>query len=512
MKQNTKLTLIRTNLRRYTFESPKIRQWVEDRSHGKVLNLFAGKIRLNLHEIRNDIDETMNAHYHMDALDFVRDWLDYKFDTIICDPPYCYDDQTKVSTDEGWKYFKDLNKTEKLATLNPETGYLEYQKPSKYINENYKGEMIKIKSGYVDLLVTPNHQLYVKKIWHTNKFKLIEAKDINFGCNFKTTCKWDGKEIKYFILPGVNFYKPNRYGKTRANKKKIKMDSWLRFIGIWLAEGSVDRKGTQYRVRVAQKHKEKRKIIKQWIKKIGFHYLTDKKGFTIYNKQLNIYLKQFGYSKERFIPSELKQLSTRQLNILLDSMILGDGSRRCDKRYNKKYNKFYIDKHVCYTTYSKKLMDDVSEIILKTNRTPIIYEIKEKNCVKGYNIGVTSYRKTPKITKKNLDNCFQKIDYNGKIYCVEVPNHVIYVKRNSRPVWCGNSYRKSMEMYKGNLNSRFKLIADGIPRILNEGGLVISFGYHSTFMGNVRKFKLKELCVFAHGGAQHCTIGIVECK
>lgn len=72
------------------------------------------------------------------------------------------------------------------------------------------------------------------------------------------------------------------------------------------------------------------------------------------------------------------------------------------------------------------------------------------------------------------------------------------------------SYRKSIEMYKGNLNSRFKLIADEIPRILNEDGVVVSFGYHSTFMGNLRKFELKELCVFAHGGAQHCTIGIIE--
>ena len=72
------------------------------------------------------------------------------------------------------------------------------------------------------------------------------------------------------------------------------------------------------------------------------------------------------------------------------------------------------------------------------------------------------------------------------------------------------SYRKSMEMYNGHLNSKFKLIADEIPRILKKDGVVISFGYHSTFMGKVRDFKLKELCVFAHGGAQHCTIGIVE--
>jgi 16S rRNA G966 N2-methylase RsmD len=85
-----KLTLIRTNLRRYTFESPKIKAWVEDRSSGMVLNLFAGKTELALDELRNDIDETMNANIHMDALDFVRTWHGYKFDTIICDPPYSY--------------------------------------------------------------------------------------------------------------------------------------------------------------------------------------------------------------------------------------------------------------------------------------------------------------------------------------------------------------------------------------------------------------------------------------
>ena len=86
----TKLTLIYTNLRRYTFDSPKIKQWVESRSSGKVLNLFSGKNKLNLNEIRNDIDKTMVADYHKEALDFVKEWKGEKFNTIILDPPYSY--------------------------------------------------------------------------------------------------------------------------------------------------------------------------------------------------------------------------------------------------------------------------------------------------------------------------------------------------------------------------------------------------------------------------------------
>ena len=69
------------------------------------------------------------------------------------------------------------------------------------------------------------------------------------------------------------------------------------------------------------------------------------------------------------------------------------------------------------------------------------------------------------------------------------------------------AYRKAIEMYNGNYSSKFKLIADELTRITDR---VISFGYHSTFMGKVRGYGLEELCVFGHGGAQHCTIAIIE--
>jgi len=86
----TKLRLINTNLRRYTFESPKIKDWVETRCSGLVLNLFAGKTKLSLNEITNDIDNKANAEFHKEALDFVLDYKGEFFDTVILDPPYSY--------------------------------------------------------------------------------------------------------------------------------------------------------------------------------------------------------------------------------------------------------------------------------------------------------------------------------------------------------------------------------------------------------------------------------------
>lgn len=67
----------------------KNKKWFDDRKDRQHY-LFAGKYKLNCNEIRNDIRVDMPADYHMDALEFVKTWNKYKFDTIILDPPYAY--------------------------------------------------------------------------------------------------------------------------------------------------------------------------------------------------------------------------------------------------------------------------------------------------------------------------------------------------------------------------------------------------------------------------------------
>lgn len=80
----------RCPLHRYTFSVKPIRLWVERSCEGKVLNLFAGKTMLDLEETRNDMDIEMPAHFHLDALEFLRTWDGPRFKTVLLDPPYAY--------------------------------------------------------------------------------------------------------------------------------------------------------------------------------------------------------------------------------------------------------------------------------------------------------------------------------------------------------------------------------------------------------------------------------------
>ncbi len=81
---------IKCPLNRYTFSVKPIRDWVENNCKGKTLNLFAGKTKLSIDEIRNDLDMEALAEYHLDALKFVQCWQGNKFDTVLLDPPYAY--------------------------------------------------------------------------------------------------------------------------------------------------------------------------------------------------------------------------------------------------------------------------------------------------------------------------------------------------------------------------------------------------------------------------------------
>jgi len=83
------LTYMKTPLHKFTFRIRPVREWVESKCVGNVLNLYAGPTELQIdNEVRNDINPNYPAQYHMDALAFVRHWTGPKFDTIILDPPY----------------------------------------------------------------------------------------------------------------------------------------------------------------------------------------------------------------------------------------------------------------------------------------------------------------------------------------------------------------------------------------------------------------------------------------
>ena len=190
-----------------------------------------------------------------------------------------------------------------------------------------------------------------------------------------------------------------------------------------------------YIIKIAALDKFKKKIIAETLKKLPFHTVLDDRSFIILNKQLYNYLSQFGHAQDKFIPSEIKSLPPEQLKILLDTIMLGDGNLET----------------LTYHTASKRLADDIQELILKIGWVAIVRRTpKEKANIRrrklyghvikhnfdNYKVRVSKRHLISKIYKRS----FSTVDYDGFVYDVSVPNHVIYVRRDGKPCWSSNCW------------------------------------------------------------------------
>jgi len=372
-------------------------------------------------------------------------------DLIIADVKYdgCYDDTTEVLTRNGWKLFKDVTYDDEIATLE-DGEYLCYYKPNAIIVEDFDGEMIHIENSTLDLLVTPNHQLYVDVIdrggHRKGEYEFVRADEFERGI-FKRSAVWLGNDTDYFVLEGVYSKSIPEY----RNAVRIPMRLWAEFMGYWLSEGwiSVKRANSQtrqtYEVGIAQSKSRHYAIMRKCVER-----LTDILGVKIFDisenirfsdKRLWLYLRQFGKAGSKFVPKEIKEATPEIIKIFLDAYTLGDGTKRS--------NYWQI-----YST-SERMIDDLQELVLKAGyagRKVVKFEpyiAKESSKLRGrfcnrlfalhiYKNGKKSRLETriyPEIYKNQR---LEKVHYTGKVYCVNVPNHVIYVRRNGKAVWCGN--------------------------------------------------------------------------
>ncbi len=125
--------------------------WLANYSSDEVLN--SGRIGVY------EVNGTIKIAEFTGILDFSSGGAYYKiYLTNLTEE--CYDNETEILTENGWKYFNELE-NEKVATLNNITGNLEWQKPTAKQSYGHNGEMynIVLEDGG-GLLVSPEHKVY----------------------------------------------------------------------------------------------------------------------------------------------------------------------------------------------------------------------------------------------------------------------------------------------------------------------------------------------------------------
>lgn len=358
----------------------------------------------------------------------------------------CFSDDTEILTKEsGFIPFSKLTKDMHVATMQKEGHIFEWQKPTHITSEDYSGEMINIKHRCVDINITPNHGMWAK---HTqsvlNRLSKLKHKEkshrkLKDGW-FKITAKEllsNFRKQKFKLPKTVNdfVFKPvEKFMEIQKIEPKNKgMDSRMNHVGTictldlvrliswYVTEGYANKNQitiSQYKNINKSNYNE----ILELVSSLGVNYTASDKSISIHGKELSEYLiKSCGSgSYHKYLPEWIKEGNKTILNVAFKTMIKGDGWKR--------------GKSFGYRSVSKRLREDFGLIALKLG-----YAVNYN----GDQVYVNTVQINPSIVKKPTT-----FYYKGKVYCCEVPNGLIYVRRNGKTLWTHNSYALSYRLQK----------------------------------------------------------------
>lgn len=372
------------------------------------------------------------------------------------DHPDCESGDAEVLTTTGWQNIKEIKVSDKIFTLNTNTGNVEINSVLRVVNQPYKGKMISIKGKNIGTLVTPNHRFilqdrkgnYIEKTAQ-ELLELSKTIKVTHLTIPKVANAWIGKHYDEFIIASCEVSPQATWEiKARASNPLIlNAEAWFEFLGIYLAEGHVQNRNIKkgYAVYITQNEGVKadriRTVLKNLTSELEWTERKNKKKilFVVTDARLHTYLSQLGSKYNKFIPSDIKNASTPLLQNLFNGYLMGDGTIVEHKGYLR----------TSIFSVSNRLMEDFQEVLLKLGMTG---RIKQQVSTRTYAYAghdVVPEKKRPlyrlwieKSKNIHLDFRFidiEEVDYDDTVHCVTVENGTFYCRDNGKTYWSGNS-------------------------------------------------------------------------
>ena len=343
----------------------------------------------------------------------------------------CYSSDTEVLTLNGWKLIKDVNTSDKVCTLNPKTKNIEYYAPINLFEYNYDGELIHYKSNTIDLMVTPNHKIY--------------ASD---GRKHKNR-KYDERE--FALIEASSFENIQHYHTKRShgiiNEAKY-TPSFMKLVGFFIGSGSIVENTLHFHISEEGRQAYFKNICNAT--KATYTIIDDSVYVVnIGGELMSLFKDCYTLSKEKTIPTYiLYESSVNELKALLDGYI----------NAVRNYKLWDTKRALEISTTSLELLNACSILAVHIGKGFSLLSTSNKEDKKtSYTFHIMTKKLDVVLNSDKIETKPQRVTYNGMIYCLEVPNHILMVRRGQNYIWSGNSILE-------HINFTFKII--GVSRAL----------------------------------------------
>lgn len=377
----------------------------------------------------------------------------------------CHDANTEVLTRNGWAKFSDLRKSDELASVNPETAELIYEKPTRIIKRRFVGDLVSVSNQFTNFRVTPDHMMLVRKFDNVARvlktdYEFVAAGDLGWYVGLMNRIVFNGTNnaSDTYTIPGVDC----KGHPEQSSDLVVPMSLWLKFLGIYMAEGTMLKPyvrksvraghsaGTTYgnnKVQIAAGNREQEhEFIREVLADLGITALELSDRFTFSNKRIYSHMCELGLfgvkAPDKAVPSFVFEQSADNIKAFLRGHFEGDG---CLRDHGGTITKAHY-------TSSRQLAEDLQTLIFLSGnesgisvRGPRDSKMSDGRVIVGkhneYRVSVCETRNSSIDRKRQV----YATDYDGFVYCAEVPTyHTLVTRRNKKILISGNCTSNSL--------------------------------------------------------------------
>lgn len=336
----------------------------------------------------------------------------------------CYDGETEVLTRSGWKHWAAVGDGDEFLSLDLSTGTSEYATPTALHEFDYSGDMVKIDGAGIDALVTPNHNL------------VAELRD-------GRTRGWKPASlVRADEAIGGAFRVPRAAGRIEGQAGTVG-EAAAELLGFTTGDGHVPR-APRHGSPTFHLHKQRKvDYLRDLCERTGSVALSGGEcgKFLLVGVPANLKrMMQETYaedSRRRVPPDFLANATAEEAEAFIRGYLAADGHLRRDRGGS-----------VSFSCAGDHLIDGVAQLAATVGECVVIG--KPQTSYGEWTPGGSASQRALMIADRNKRgrigwtrgeraNQVSVQQYDGKVYCATVPHGTLYVRRNGKPYWSGNS-------------------------------------------------------------------------
>lgn len=376
---------------------------------------------------------------------------------------HCFDRNTEILTNNGWKTYKTIKPYDKVLSMNLETQLLEFVDIDSIQIQPYKGNLIYADNKHVQFAVTDEHRMIVriptyKYVRKTDRI-LTEAEQKYFD-SLKTNNDKFHVELSKDIVGKRRIFKTAGIS-SHTNEYDVNV---LRMCMAVISDGFIQKKNGIGNPNIAfnlKKERDKQEL-EDILNKLGWKY---NKYYSYAHEKCGregVYHYYIGYSEcaeifeiiglNKKIPRWFLILKPEILRQLVITYAKFDGS--FDKREgNNGITIFSIDEHNIDMLQAMCVLCDMRCVKKEFKNYEINIENQHYTLKEYYNLYITQNTNESRMQ----EDSYHRFYYNSIVWCVNNRNTTLVTRRNGKVSIQGNCKGMAADITTGSRTENKKL-------------------------------------------------------